>query len=329
MTARMTSPRGTAQLSVPWLHVVVAALAVASAVELAILRTFTRTAIHIPAIEVLQGPTAMVGAGGEYAYFVTLGLVAPAFAVLAWGNLRSQSPGRLLAVYGLVIFAAAIAANAVRPSSAVTGIATIVAVVAVAAAIALNDQRMRTMVPVACFAVAFVAGGAYVVLPALQEDGFAFGQSGWMLNGVEWSGLAFAVTTPLIAGQRPWGVVKWIALATFALVLLAFLGNGSSTRFLLLWNVGLSGTLPAFAYAAAAGALAVAIGGLIASGRWMMAAGLVLLVTGGIGLHSTYQSALVLLGLATLCYASRGVAGAWPGSVPTSQPWPADEPAMP
>lgn len=57
MSARtFGSSRGTA----PEFHLVIAALAIASVIELAILRTFTRTAIHIPAIDLLKDRKSVV-----------------------------------------------------------------------------------------------------------------------------------------------------------------------------------------------------------------------------------------------------------------------------
>lgn len=304
MTARTFFPvKSAPRPSLPELHLVIAALAVSSAIELTILRTFTRTAIHIPAIRELRGPYSVVSFTGEYAYFVTLGLLVPAFIVIGLGLWRSREPGRLVAVYGLGLFAIAFVLAADNPASSLSRGATIAAVVALAGAYAMNRPQRYAMLPVAAFAVAFAAGGAYTLLPALKTHGLPFGQQSWMLDAVEWSGLAFAMTTPLIAGSRMTRGTKWTAAVVFAVVLAAFLGSGSSSRFLLMWNIGLAGSLPAIAYAAAAAALAVAIVALVKNGSWVTGASLALLVTGGIGLHSTYQSALVVAGLAALCYA--------------------------
>lgn len=89
-----------------------------------------------------------------------------------------------------------------------------------------------------------------------------------------------------------------------AVVFAAFLGNGGATaRFLLLWNEGLSGALPSVAYAGASGCLAATLVALVKARNGLAAAGPVLLVTGGIGLHSTYQSGLVITGMALLAMA--------------------------
>ncbi len=303
MSARtFGSSRGTA----PEFHLVIAALAIASVIELAILRTFTRTAIHIPAIDLLKGPYRVLSLGGEYAYFVSVALVIPALAWLGWAMLRSGTPGRLVGVYGLGIFAFAGTVAAVGGSGlAVVGTATVIAVAMLCGAFALSTASLRSAVPIISLGVAFSLAGAYTVIPALASDGLRLSQPAWFLDGAEWAGLAFAISTPFIFGQRFERKAKVAGLIAFALVLLIFLGNGASSRFLLLWNVGLAGTLPGVFYAAAAGILVATTVALASAERWLAAAGIVLLVCGGIGLHSTYQSALVVIGLATICYASR------------------------
>ena len=84
------------------------------------------------------------------------------------------------------------------------------------------------------------------------------------------------------------------------LVCAGMLGNGSTSRFLLLCIAGISGSLPSFFYAVAAGALAYTMLRAARSGAPLVSAGLILMVAGGLGLHSTYQSALVVAGFASL-----------------------------
>ncbi len=80
-----------------------------------------------------------------------------------------------------------------------------------------------------------------------------------------------------------------------------FAGSGGSTsRILLLWNEGLSGTLPGTVYAVAAGTLTIAFVALLQGRHYLAAMAIVLLVAGGLGLHNTYQSGLVIAGLAVL-----------------------------
>jgi hypothetical protein len=86
-----------------------------------------------------------------------------------------------------------------------------------------------------------------------------------------------------------------VALATF----MALLASPATVKILLLWNFGLAGYFPAFFYAVAFGALAfTALSSRSTDAP--LALGLALLVFGGLGLHSSYQSGLVLLGLVAL-----------------------------
>jgi hypothetical protein len=85
--------------------------------------------------------------------------------------------------------------------------------------------------------------------------------------------------------------------------------NSSTTKILLLWNFGLPGALPAIAYGLALGAFACTMAVLWRGGDRLAVAALALLVAGGIGLHSTYQSALVVTGLAVLGLAAEPAYG--------------------
>lgn len=124
-------------------------------------------------------------------------------------------------------------------------------------------------------------------------------------GGAEWLALAFAALAPLGLAARPsrlaLGLAAIAGLVTFA----ALLANGSTTKILLLWNEGLAGTLPSVAYAVGAAALLATALGLLRQRRLVVLAGFVLLITGGIGLHSTYQTGLVVAGMVALCIGAR------------------------
>jgi len=300
--------------------VLVSVLGIAALVELAVLRTFTRTAIHIPALEQMQGPYELLAGAGRYAYFVAAGLVFPVLALLALQVGRGREPARWLALTAIAGFAgAALATAAGLEPGLMLGAATIwaIAVLAVAHALAVGG---RAVLPVIAFAAAFALSGAYTVLP---EAG-ASSQPAWLLDGAELAGLAFALSLPLIvAGNDRRSTVAGGAVALLALTF--FLGNGSTSRFLLLWNVGLSGTLPGVAYAAAAGAIAFAAVRCLRIGSPLGACGVVLLVAGGIGLHSSYQSALAIAGLTALYLALRDSSAARSAAGPASvRPYPAE-----
>lgn len=293
------------------LTLVVGGLAVASAIELAILRTFTRTAIHIPALNALQEPYEVLSKGGRYAYFVAVALMLPAMAMLA---LQFGRRG-FAALFGVLLFAAVAAGAAAGVGGRlILDWATLTAIVVLAGGLAIQSPRRAAALPLASFGLAFAMSGAYSAAPDFAEAGANVEFPGWLLDGAEISGLAFALTAPLIASGRGDRAARWTGLAIGGLALLVFLGNGSTSRFLLLWNVGLSGILPGFLYAAAAGTLSYTVVALARSGRGLEAAGLGLLITGGIGLHSTYQSGLVVAGLAALWAGTLAAAQAGEGA---------------
>lgn len=295
-------------------------LAVAAVVELAILRVFTRTAVHIPALHSLQGPYKVVSSFGEYAYYLTWTLVVPALVLIGVQLVRDRAPIRHLAIFGMLLFAGPLAMQWLGGADVrILDFATIGSVVALVAVPPALRWR-RQALPLVCFGAAFAASGAYTALPTLAQPGATIEQPAWLLQVAEVLGLGFALSAPLLVDSWSGRTARWAAISATALVLVMFLGNGSTSRFLLLWNAGLSGPFPGILYATAAGTLTLACVGLLRSGRRLEAAGLLLLISGGIGLHSTYQSALVVTGLAALAYAAISQSrAAMAGSCPVRQ----------
>lgn len=288
---------------------IVWALVIAAAAELAILRTFTRTAVHIPGIQAMRQPYELLTRGGEFAYFLTLCLLAPVAVALVTALHRNRHPQRYLATFGLAVFALPWPLLDIHAIStrAMDGL-TLAAVAALAGAIVLTSRRSAWL-PVTAFALAFAAGGLYTILMASDSTTV---RPALLLNSSEFLGIAYACTTPLLVDRSRDRVSTVVGIGAGLLVFTGMLGNGSTSRFLLLWNAGLSGTLPSFVYATAAGALAYTMLRASRNGSPLVAAGLILLVAGGLGLHSTYQSALVIAGLATLAV------GLWAPAAPTA-----------
>jgi hypothetical protein len=75
------------------------------------------------------------------------------------------------------------------------------------------------------------------------------------------------------------------------------LANPSTSHILMLWNIGLTGALPAAIYGLAAASLLVAVVSSFQCQQQTLALALVLLLLGGISLTSTYQSGLLIAGL--------------------------------
>lgn len=278
-------------------------LAVASAVELLLLRTFTRTAIHIPALKSLATPYHAVSDLGRYSYFVAAVLLLAALPVAASALWRRETlPSRVAAAaLAAFVLAAALARAGVVDRLLVDSIAVGAVVVMAAATAGGRDRRVAAVI--GAFALAYLLSSGHTMLQDARAQGLPVFGGRWMLTGAELAALAFAVATPFAfhaaLTRRSFG----LAVAASVITLAMLLGNGSTTRILLLWNEGLSGTFPAAAYALAAGALCASMAGLLGQRRVLAAVGLVLLVTGGFGLHSTYQTALVVTGLAAILLA--------------------------
>lgn len=302
MTARqITGAHQNAGLP-PTVALAAAGLAAASAIELLILRTFTRTAIHIPGITALREPYEVLSFGGRYAYFVSVALLMFALPGAAWALWRTGGPigrgmaGAVAAFAAMSALAALGLAGRLPLDAATTGAVFVIAIGGASA-----SGRWNSMVPLGLFAGAFVLSATHTLAQSAAQEGFVALRTDAALTAAEVVGVAFAVSVPLLARGTLDRLSVVAGAGAAVVVFAAFLVNGGATaRFLLLWNEGLSGALPSVAYAAAAGCLTATLVAFVRTRHGLAAAGLVLLVTGGIGLHSTYQSGLVICGLAML-----------------------------
>ncbi len=305
MAARQMAERHPGAALPPVIALGAAGLAIASAFELLILRTFTRTAIHIPGITALREPYEVLSFGGRYAYFVAVTLLMFAVPATAWTLWSRGGPvrrGMAVAMAGFAAMSGLAAMEFAGRLALDTATAGTVAVLAVGTA--SLTRRWTVAVPIGLFAGAFVLSSAHTLGESAAQEGLLTLRTDSALTAAEVVGVAFALAVPLLAR----GVLDRVSVASgivvAAVVFVAFLGNGGATaRFLLLWNEGLSGVLPSVAYAGAAGCLAATLAAFARSRNGLAAAGLLLLVTGGIGLHSTYQSGLVITGMALLAMA--------------------------
>ncbi|MBA4181652.1 MAG: hypothetical protein C0506_13770 [Anaerolinea sp.] len=282
------------------------ALAVAAAVELLILRTFTRTAIHIPAVEVMQGPYDVLAFLGRYAYFVSVALLMLALPALGLSLFAGVRHGQRLAAIPVAVFVLVAGAAAFGLAGRLTlDLLTLFSVVTLAG-LAVGRWRLAGLMPFGMLALAFLASGGYTVLQSTNRVGGADVNASWLLSVGELSGVLFALSLPLLARRNTDRVSSAAGLAA-AVVAFGMLvaGGGATSRILLLWNAGLSGTLPGIVYAVAAGSLAFTFVALVRARQTVPAMAVALLVAGGLGLHNTYQTGLVVAGLAALCLADK------------------------
>lgn len=260
--------------------------AVAGLTELVLLRIGTRTALHIPGV--FSEPFRVVAAAGRLAFLLAVVLAALTLALLI---VELAHVGRLPGVAAAAFLATA-AVVAVRSAPADTDALT---VVSVAAVVILAVQAMvglggSAKLPLLFFTLAAGMAG-------LQAAGV--GDAGLLLGFAEGLAVAAAISAPALVGglgrrARIWGVVAGLV------VLLALGPMGATTKILLLWNFGLAGALPAPFYAVAVGVLLATMVSALGGDRRDVLAPLVLICIGGIAPQSTYQTALVIIGLGLL-----------------------------
>lgn len=287
--------------------VLVGWLVVASGAELLILRTFTRIAIHIPGLEAVAGPYRFLAETGRLAYYTAAVLVIASLAMLAVAARRAGGPGRLAPwAVAAIAFPAALIRGGPHLGEAAAPNTLMLAGVALAAILAWLALTGRGRLVVAAIGLATVLSGWYTVAQGWDALGIKTPAPLSLVTIAEYGAVAGGLASPLLVqGPLPRRAAI-IGVAVAALVFAVFAGNPATTRILLLWSHGLSGSLPSVAYAAAAGMLAAAIAGSIASGRPLTGLGLLLLLAGGIGLQNTYQTSLVAAGF--LAIASEALA---------------------
>ncbi|MCZ2111756.1 MAG: hypothetical protein LC118_19720 [Dehalococcoidia bacterium] len=297
MTARAATSRS--QDAAGLFAAAAAWLAAAAVIELIILRSFTRTAIHIPGMEEMATPYRVLTLAGRFDYYVAAVLVGGCLplAALALGG-RCGRAG-LVAAAGVGLFAmtafatrAGILGDLLPPALVTVSLGLIV--------LALTFIDRRTGLAMGVYLAAFALASADAVGQAAAQAGFP------QLDGrsLLWASEVVAVAATVCiffafrAGRERRSSQLGIVVAVVTAVVL--IGGASTAKILLLWNQGMTGTLPAIVYAVAVGLITATVSGLVRERRWLAASALVLVVLGGLGLHSTYQSGLAVIGLAAM-----------------------------
>ncbi len=269
------------------------ALTLAVAGEFILLRTGTRALIHIPGLGRLEDPIRALAEVGRFAYYLAVVLVLACLVAIGVTALRSTAPtGRAVGIVVVTYLSIWLTGRLGIVSPGVVGWVSLGVLVA---AVALTWRGYRS-VPIALFVLSSLAAGSSVLA---QGDGG--GLSGSTVDTLVVTAEVFlllaGLTSPLLAGgerSRPALIAGAVATVVSAG---AFTAAGSTVSIIVLWNVGVPGWLPGIFYALAIGSLTFSAWVAVAKGKAPLAIGVVLLVAGGVGVMSTYQTALSLLGV--------------------------------
>ncbi len=269
--------------------------------ELVILRLFTRTAIHIPALEFLAGTYRVAAVLGRFTFHLAAVLLIAALSVLVVELARRVDPQARTAAAATAVFGVTAAAARLELIDTVTTTVLVGTCVAVLVWTAASGRGISS-VPLILFGAAFLAVAAHSLAQQVAAEGGPAVDGARLLYLGEGLALAAAASAPLIIGVRPSRRAVWFGAAAGVLVAGAMIGNGSTVKILTLWNFGLAGYFPSPLYGIAVAGVVVAVATAHRLGRRFDAWALVLLFVGAVGLHSTYQSGLVVAGLSLLVY---------------------------
>ena len=277
----------------------VAATVLAGAAELLVLRLFTRTAVHVPGLSAFATPYAVVAGIGRFAYYAAALLLIATLCVLAWDAAWRRTRRGIAVAAALLLFLGASAlARADLAQDGLLELVTVGAVAIIAVSGITSPAKRYADMPrrgsVTLFAGAFLAASLYGIA---QGDGSA---PAWLLPLSELLFLVWCLGALLLTPRRIDRVAAAGGIAVAASVLGALAASEGTVKVLLLWNFGVAGLFPAWSYALAFGVFVYALVAVLRAGRSDAGIALALLVIGGVGLNSTYQTGMVLLGLTLL-----------------------------
>lgn len=289
----MSGSRRTLRMLAGWLGIV-------ALVELLLLRTGTRTLIHIPGLGQFDTSIGILNEVGRFAYYLAVVLLISTLLYL--GRVLWQAGSRTSKVISGLVWLFLVVALAGR-----TGLITSTAVgwlsLSVLVALLASTWSGVRSIPRALFVAAWVLAAWAVVgqdvgrgLSGQSVDIFVIAAEGLLL--------LTGVTAPLLVSERPTTRSLVAGFGAFLVVATGFSFGGSTLSILTLWNLGVPGWFSPIAYGLAFGGLVVAVWTSLTGREILTAAAIVLLVAGGVGTISTYQTALVftavlLLGVTT------------------------------
>lgn len=277
--------------------------ALAAVVEMLVLRVFTRTAIHIPGFSTLRPVYVTISETGRVAFYVAAVLLIALLMLLVADLARRGSFATLAGAAGIATFLGAAGIARLRETDgSFLGTATVVSVLLLGPW-ACGGSSGRSRIVRALLLTAFLVAAMISAGQPAPIDLSA--RRAWLAVAAEMLAILGAIAAPLLTRTRSRSALVWGA-AVGVLVVAVLIANPWTVKILLLWNLGLAGYLPSVLYGCAAAALTYTVISLFSDRRVTSAVGILLLFAGGIGLHSTYQTALVLAGLALLGMGEHG-----------------------
>lgn len=282
----------------PTMRILAGALGLVALVELVVLRSGTRTLVHIPGLGRYDVSIGVLNEVGRFAFYLSVVLLVVTlgyFAVWLWrlDTPLSRIAGSLVALSILV--AAAGRMGMLEPSA--VGWYSFGAIAGMAA---IGWRGVRS-IPLALFSGSWVVA-AWSVLGQGPGGGISGRSVDTSIVVAESLLILAGVTAPLLVSGRTTTPAVVAGFAAFLIVAAGFSMGGSTPAILTLWNLGVPGWFSPLAFGLAFGGLVIAIWSALAAGERMTAASIGLLVAGGVGMISTYQTGLVLAAL-TIVYA--------------------------
>ncbi len=283
MTRRLlTSHRDTIEALARW-------LALAALVELILLRTGTRTLIHIPGLGRFDTSIGAFAEVGRFAYYLAVVLVISVLIYVALMLLSGGLSSRTISLLTVSFIALATAGRLGALPGVVIPSLTLVVLVAMAL---LTWTGIRS-IPVVLFVAASAIAG-WSVVGQRMGGGIAGNWVDIAIIVAEGLLILAGVTTPLMVAGRTTRSAFLAGVAAFVAAMVGLSVGGSTLSILLLWNLGVPGWLSPVAFAFAFGGVVTAVWSAQRKGEILTAAAIILLIAAGVGTISTYQSALAL-----------------------------------
>lgn len=270
--------------------------AVAVVVELVVLRLFTRTVVHIPGAGDAAPGLSVLSEVGHLAFYVATVLLVVLVALVVRRLATSRGVVETSALAGVTVLAGVALGRRLDLVASSAADAAVIAAVLVVGIGAATRVESRARIPVVAFTAASTLAGIAMVAAhsSIRPD---------LRASAEILAVVAMATMPLAAPRRPDRISVLVGAIAAVLTWGALANNPTTPRILLLWNFGVLGTLPDVVYALVVASVLTALVWCWRSAARSRLAALVLVIAGGIGLHSTYQSALAVIGLALLVIA--------------------------